>query len=99
MTLQDPMLLRQAAVIGGKRMEAHGTGLAASNPATAGLIGHVPNPGAAETRAAIEAARLAQPAWVTRTATDRSQILRHGMDDFMELESLCMGGIAPDPEA
>ena len=82
-SLKDPSLLRQAALIGGTWIEAGGKGIAVTNPSTGAVIGHVPNLGAPETEAAIEAARLAQPIWAARTAKDRSQTLRRWYDLMM----------------
>lgn len=45
------------------------------NPADDSLVGQVPSLGATETEQAIEAARLAMPAWAARTAADRGQVL------------------------
>ncbi len=83
LALKDPSLLRQAALIGADWIEAEGKGIAVTNPATGAVIGHVPNLGATETEAAIEAARLAQPAWAARTAKDRAGILRRWFDLMM----------------
>ncbi|MCM8598626.1 MAG: NAD-dependent succinate-semialdehyde dehydrogenase [Candidatus Accumulibacter sp.] len=47
-----------------------------SNPASGEQLATVPDAGAAETRRAIEAARLAQPGWRARTAGERAKILR-----------------------
>ncbi|MBX4866257.1 NAD-dependent succinate-semialdehyde dehydrogenase [Rhizobium bangladeshense] len=50
------------------------------NPATGELLGSLPDMGAAETRAAIDAAHAAQPAWAARPAKERSRILRKWFD-------------------
>ncbi|MBX5229789.1 NAD-dependent succinate-semialdehyde dehydrogenase [Rhizobium sp. NLR9b] len=50
------------------------------NPATGELLASLPDMGAAETRAAIDAANAAQPAWAARPAKERSQILRKWFD-------------------
>jgi len=77
MQLKDPTLFRQAALVGGDWIEADpANSIAVDNPATGEIIGRVPNLGAAETRAAIEAARVAQVEWAGRTAKERSVILR-----------------------
>jgi succinate-semialdehyde dehydrogenase/glutarate-semialdehyde dehydrogenase len=81
--LKDPSLLRQAALVGGRWIEAEGKGIAVTNPSTGAVIGHVPDLGAIETDAAIEAARQAQKAWAARTAKDRSQVLRRWYDLMM----------------
>jgi succinate-semialdehyde dehydrogenase/glutarate-semialdehyde dehydrogenase len=51
------------------------------NPSNGELIAEVPDLGAAETRAAIEAAAAAMPAWSARTAKERAALLRawHGL--------------------
>ena len=41
--LKDPTLLREAALVGDKWIDAAGQGVAVHNPATGDLIGHVPN--------------------------------------------------------
>lgn len=55
-----------------------------NNPATGEIIGLVPKLGAAETRTAIEAARLAQKRWAARTAKDRCAVLRKWFDLMIE---------------
>ncbi|WP_377292477.1 NADP-dependent succinate-semialdehyde dehydrogenase [Rhizobium sp. SG2393] len=85
MQLKDPTLLRQAALVGGRWIEADAaSGIAVTNPATGETIGHVPKLGAAETREAIEAARNAQKGWAARTAKERSGILRKWFDLMIE---------------
>ncbi len=85
MKLKDSCLFRQAALVAGDWVEANAaTGIPVDNPATGDIIGHVPKLGAAETRAAIEAARVAQKGWAARTAKDRSGVLRKWYDLMME---------------
>src|ERR1044072_7274176 len=50
------------------------------NPATGELLASLPDMGAAETRAAIDAAYAAQPAWAARPAKERSTLLRKWFD-------------------
>ncbi|ULR44055.1 NAD-dependent succinate-semialdehyde dehydrogenase [Rhizobium sp. K102] len=50
------------------------------NPATGELLASLPDMGAGETRAAIDAAYVAQPAWAARPAKERSAILRKWFD-------------------
>ncbi|MGO6710378.1 NAD-dependent succinate-semialdehyde dehydrogenase [Rhizobium johnstonii] len=50
------------------------------NPATGELLASLPDMGAAETRAAIDAAHAAQPGWAARPAKERSTILRKWFD-------------------
>ncbi|RFZ83634.1 aldehyde dehydrogenase family protein, partial [Shinella sp. WSJ-2] len=76
MTLKDPSLLRPAALVGTRWIEADGSGIAVKNPATGELVGYVPKLGAAETKEAIDAAAAAQKGWAARTAKERSGILR-----------------------
>ncbi len=74
--LRDPDLLRQANFIGGAWVQAEsGKTIDVRNPSTGTLVGRVPAMGATETRAAIEAAHAAQPAWRAMLAKDRGAIL------------------------
>lgn len=84
-SLKDPSLFRQAALIGGEWIEADPkNAIEVNNPATGEIIGLVPKLGAAETKAAIEAARIAQKSWATRTAKDRCAILRKWFELMIE---------------
>lgn len=79
--LQDPTLLRQQCCINGQWLDAaDGATIAVSNPATLETVATVPRMGTAETRAAIDAAAAALPAWAARTAKDRAAILRRWYD-------------------
>ncbi len=72
--LQRPDLFRQQCYIDGKW-----TGeptVAVHNPATRGLIGHIPNLGRTETDAAVAAAEAALPKWRAEPAAVRAKILR-----------------------
>lgn len=81
--LSDPDLLREHAFIAGRWCDADdGTRCEVRNPANGNLLGHVPDMGATETRAAIDAAHAAFPAWSRRTAKERAQVLRR-MADLM----------------
>jgi succinate-semialdehyde dehydrogenase/glutarate-semialdehyde dehydrogenase len=74
MQLGHPSLLKDQCLIGGKWI---GTPkLEVRNPATGALIGRVPDLGAGETQAAIEAAQEAFPAWAGKLAKERATILR-----------------------
>lgn len=64
-----------AALIGGEWVTSQDT-FPVTDPATGAEIARVPNLGAAETTAAIDAAEKAFPAWSKRTAKERAQILR-----------------------
>jgi succinate-semialdehyde dehydrogenase/glutarate-semialdehyde dehydrogenase len=82
--LKDPKLLRNQCYIDGQWVDAEGgKTLAVTNPATGELLGTVPSMGAAETRRAIEAANAAWPAWRSKTAKERSTILRKWADLMM----------------
>ena len=75
--LTDASLLKQQCYINGEWTPAdNGKTFAVENPATGELLAHVPSAGADETRRAIDAARLAQPAWRAKTAGERARILR-----------------------
>jgi succinate-semialdehyde dehydrogenase/glutarate-semialdehyde dehydrogenase len=77
MELKDPSLFRQQAYVNGHWCEADsGARTDIFNPATGEKLGSVPNMGRAETRRAIEAARVAQPAWRKLTAKERAARLR-----------------------
>ncbi len=77
LALKDPALLRQQCCIDGGWSDADsGATHDVNNPATGVRIGTVPVMGAAETHRAIDAADKAWPAWRTKTARERSAILR-----------------------
>jgi len=81
LNLKDSTLLRQQCYIDGQWLDARSGGTRpVTNPATGAVIGTVPFMGADETRAAIEAAAAAFPAWAARTAKDRSTLLRRWHD-------------------
>ena len=84
LSLRDPSLFRQQAFVGGRWLDAaSGEVKRVINPATGELIGTVPNCGAKEARAAIEAADKALPDWRSRTAKVRAQLLRKWFDLIM----------------
>ena len=63
-TLTDARLFRQSCYVDGAWVNAQSGGtISVDNPATGEVVGTVPKLGAAETRAAIEAADRALPAW------------------------------------
>lgn len=79
--LKDPTLLRQQCYVNGLWIDARGGGTVnVTNPASGEVLGTVPSLGADETRAAIEAASAAFPAWAARTAKDRANLLRRWHD-------------------
>ncbi len=76
--LKDPSLFRQQCYIDGKWVDANGGGtLEVTNPANDEVIATIPEMGADETRAAIEAANRAWPAWRALTAKELCTILRN----------------------
>ena len=79
--LKNPGLLCERAYIDGAWVEAADGGtFPVTNPADGSLVANVPQLGVAETRAAIEAANAAWPAWRSRTAKERAAILRRWFD-------------------
>jgi succinate-semialdehyde dehydrogenase/glutarate-semialdehyde dehydrogenase len=81
LNLKDPTLLRQQCYIDGEWLDARSGGTRqVTNPANGAVLGTVPDMGADETRAAIEAAATAFPAWAARTAKDRATLLRRWHD-------------------
>jgi len=74
--LKNPALLVQANYIGGRWIAAGPTGTEVTDPSTGEVIGKVPNAGASEARAAIDAAHQAFPAWRGKTASERAELLR-----------------------
>lgn len=81
MQLKDSSLLRQQCFVNGAWIDADNQEtVPVNNPATGEIIAHIPKLGKAETRRAIAAARAAWPAWRSKTAKERSQILRKWND-------------------
>jgi len=81
--LDDPSLLRQAALAGGRWIEAQPDGIAVANPSTGAVIGLVPALGRAETLEAIAAAQAAQRLWAGRSARERGAVLRRWFELIM----------------
>jgi len=83
--LNDPTLLREANLIGGKWVGADsGKSFDIINPATGDLVGRAPAMTEVETRRAIDAANAALPAWRAMLAKERATILRRLFDLMME---------------
>jgi succinate-semialdehyde dehydrogenase / glutarate-semialdehyde dehydrogenase len=83
-SLQDSKLFRQACYIDGSWVGAGAQGsIEVDNPATGETIGTVPKLGRAETRAAIDAASRAFPAWRRKTAKERAAAMRRWFDLMM----------------
>lgn len=85
MQLKDPSLLKSQNYINGVWVDAQsGKNVEVINPATGDVIGSVADSHTADTRAAIEAAEAALPAWRSKTAKERANILRKWYDLMME---------------
>jgi succinate-semialdehyde dehydrogenase/glutarate-semialdehyde dehydrogenase len=77
LALKDSSLFREQCYIDGRWTDADDGGShEVANPATGRPLGSVPKMATAETRRAIEAADKAWPAWRSKTAKERSAILR-----------------------
>lgn len=77
--LNDAALLRNQGFINGQwigNSSGKDSRFDVVNPADGSCIARLPNMGAKETEQAIEAARVAFPAWSAKTAAERSAILR-----------------------
>jgi succinate-semialdehyde dehydrogenase/glutarate-semialdehyde dehydrogenase len=86
-TAEQPALafLLDRAYVGGRWIEADaGETFPVVNPASGDELAHVPRMGAAETRAAIEAAQRALPGWRATVAKDRARIMRRWADLMVE---------------
>lgn len=76
LTLNDPTLLREAALVGGQWLAARDLRpITVINPATGEPVGQVPDCDEVETNAAIAAASAAWGPWRARTAGDRAALL------------------------
>jgi len=83
-SLSDPKLFREASYIDGAWVAAGAAGsIDVDNPATGAILGTVPRLGRNETRAAIDAAARAFPAWRRKNAKERAVVLRRWFDLMM----------------
>jgi succinate-semialdehyde dehydrogenase/glutarate-semialdehyde dehydrogenase len=81
LNLKNPALLREQAYVNGQWVSAADGGtFEVTNPADGTLVAHVPQLNVADARGAIEAANAAWPAWRSKTAKERSAILRRWFD-------------------
>lgn len=80
--LKDPTLLKTDALING-RWVGSSSRFAVHDPATGTKLAEVPNLGEKEAEQAIAAANAAWPGWRSRTAKERSNILRKWYDLLM----------------
>ena len=87
--LKDPTLIKTDGLINGQWVSAAqptsgaGARFAVTDPATGGHLADVANLGPADAEAAIAAANAAWPAWRSKTAKERSTILRKWFDLLM----------------
>ena len=81
MKLKDENLFRQLCYVDGEWKSADSKAtIDVTNPATDEVLGTVPKFLGAETKAAIAAAKRAQPEWAAKTAGERAAILRRWND-------------------
>ncbi|MGJ7533108.1 MULTISPECIES: NAD-dependent succinate-semialdehyde dehydrogenase [unclassified Variovorax] len=84
LTLSRPSLQRAANFIAGEWLRsASGRTLDVTDPATGALIAQVPDSNAIDSRAAVDAAHAAFPAWRKTPAKQRAQILKRWNDLVM----------------
>jgi succinate-semialdehyde dehydrogenase/glutarate-semialdehyde dehydrogenase len=82
--LKDPTLLKTDALVNGQWIKgAAGKRFDVLDPATGAKLADVADLGPADAEAAIQAANAAWPAWRTKTAKERSIILRKWFDLLM----------------
>lgn len=87
MKLNDQALLKARGYIGGAWVEADsGETFEVRNPANGNLLATLPDMGAGETRAAIEAGEEAFKAWRAVTAKERSTVLQRWFRLIMEAQ-------------
>lgn len=83
--LKDADLVRQQCHIDGQWIDADSRErLEVRDPASGQVVAHVPKLGGAETHAAIKAAQRALPAWRSKTAAERANILGRWHDLIMQ---------------
>ncbi len=81
--LKDKSLLKDKCYLNGKWVKTDKS-IDVTNPVDNSIIGTVPKLGAAETRAAIEGAEIAQKLWAKKTAKERAGVLRKWFTLMME---------------
>jgi succinate-semialdehyde dehydrogenase/glutarate-semialdehyde dehydrogenase len=82
-TLKDPSLLKTQGLINGQWVSGTSR-FAVHDPATGAHLVDVANLGPQDAQAAIDAANAAWPAWRSKTAKERSSILRKWYDLLMQ---------------
>src|ERR1700722_14085518 len=90
--LRNDGLLHERGLIGGRWLGADdGRTFPVLDPASGKQIAEAPRMGAAETRAAVEAAAAALPAWRSRTAAERAAVLRRWAEELrLHVEDLAL---------
>ena len=79
--LKNPALLREQSYINGEWVSARdGAMFPVTNPADGSLVANVPQLDVSDAQRAVEAADAAWPAWRSKTAKERSAILRRWFD-------------------
>ena len=99
MQLQDSSLLHEKCYINGQWLDADSAStITVTNPANGDVLGTIPDMGAAETQAAIDAANAALPAWRALTAKERAtkmkawyQLMMDNQDDLGLMMTLEQG--------
>lgn len=81
--LKDPSLFKEEAFIDGKWISSKST-FSVSNPATDDIIAEVTNLETHDAEMAIAAAEKALPAWRSKLAKERAQIMRKWFDLIIE---------------
>ncbi|ACV69591.1 NAD-dependent succinate-semialdehyde dehydrogenase [Desulfohalobium retbaense] len=85
MNIDEEILSRTSCLIGDEMVFSDsGEMIQVDNPATMGIIGHVPNCGKEETDRAISIAADVFPAWRSRTALERANIMLSWYNLIME---------------
>jgi len=85
MKINDLSLFREQCYVDGQWACAdNGATFDVFNPADGSKLGEVPQMGQAETARAIDAAAVALPAWASKTAKERSKILRRWYELILE---------------
>jgi succinate-semialdehyde dehydrogenase/glutarate-semialdehyde dehydrogenase len=82
-TLNDPQLLKNFSYINGSWHSSE-SDIAVSNPATGELVAIVGNAGIEETELAVKSAKNALSAWSSKSANERSVLLRNWFNLIME---------------
>ena len=83
--LKNPGLLREQSYINGEWVSAeNGETFAITNPADGSLVANVPEMGVAGAEAAVKVADAAWPAWRSKTAKERSAIMRRWFDLMLQ---------------